>query len=109
MCAEGEEGSVVTEGEGGKDLRGEDCPPIHPSSSSSLHPQSISPFPPPIPFRDSFTLRISRAGDRASNPFPDAFLIVWESRQGWDRMGLGWWVSQCGWGGGSPPLCHPCG
>lgn len=45
-------------------------------------------IPPPIPFRDSFTLRISRAGDRASNPFPDAFLIVWESRHGWDGVGV---------------------
>ncbi|KAM7376770.1 hypothetical protein PAMP_006478 [Pampus punctatissimus] len=54
--------------------------------------QSISPTP-PISFRDSFTLWISRAGDRASNPFPDAFLIVWESRGGWDRTGLTTYVS----------------
>lgn len=40
-------------------------------------------------FRDSFTLRISGAGDRASNPFPDVFLIVRESRAGWESMGLG--------------------
>jgi len=86
VCAEGEKESVVTEGGGGKELGGGDCQPIH--LSSSLPPQSISPLP-PISFRDSFTLRISRAGDHASNPFPDAFLIVWESRGGWDRMGPG--------------------
>lgn len=87
MCAEGEKESVVTEGGGGKDLGG--GLPTYPSLFLLPSPVYLHTPPPPIPFRDSFTLRISRAGDHASNPFPDAFLIVWESR-GWDRMGLGW-------------------
>lgn len=47
-----------------------------------------TPSFPPILFPDSFTIRISRAGDRASNPFPDAFLILRESSV-YDRMGRG--------------------
>lgn len=41
--------------------------------------------------RDSFTLQICRAMDRASNPspVPDAVLIVWERREGGEGKG-GW-------------------
>lgn len=60
-------------------------------------------------FHDSFALRISRAGDRASNPFPDAFLIAQESPRGWDRMGLGRWAVGVTLGRvDSPPWCHTC-
>ena len=63
---------------------------LHPGG---VLPTGTSPPPPSISlylfllpgaFRDSFTPRISRAGDRASNPchFSDAFLIVWREDGG---------------------------